>query len=242
MTIIDDLLVLLDDQEPRELERVSAALPGKTKQTLSSTLGRLVAKGWVERAPGRAKRQYRISKAGREHVTELLDQIKIRSERTWDGSWEQVVFNIPERDRKRRDELRKLLVELGYGRLHNSLWLSPWSNQSAIDGYVRETNSDRDITLLRTGPLELTMSRRIGELFEWDWESLERAYHSFVEEAQSFLKQRKRPALGARRIVYHYAKVLMTDPKLPSSLPVRAPTGHRAYELYQQVRPYCYQE
>ncbi len=169
MTIIDDLLVLLDDQQPRTLEEISRSLPMRSKQTLSSTLGRLIAKGWIERGNGRNRHQYRISKSGQERVTDLLGQIKYRSERVWNGSWEQIVFNIPERDRKRRDDLRILLVELGYGRLHNSLWLSPWSNQVAIDAYIKDSKSEQDITVIQTGALGKSLNDRIAAHFEWDW-------------------------------------------------------------------------
>src|SRR3990167_8034006 len=97
MTIIDDLLVLLDDETPRDLEAVSSAIMGRSKQTLSSTLGRLIAKGWIERMSGRGKNRYRISKDGRSQVTSLLGQIKYHTDRVWNGQWQQVIFNIPER-------------------------------------------------------------------------------------------------------------------------------------------------
>lgn len=241
MTIIDDLLVLLDDEHPRDIETMHAVIRDRSKQTLSSTLGRLMAKGWVERVSGRPRRRYRISPAGRRHVTDRLDHIKDYSNREWDGSWELVVFNIPERDRKRRDDLRKLLVELGYGRLHSSLWLSPWSNRASVQAYIEATNSETDITLVQTGQLDASMSRRIAERFEWDWQVLERAYRLFIVEAQAFLRQRTKDAYTARRIVYHYAKILQTDPKVPVSLPGRLEHVKTAIALYEKLRPYCYQ-
>ena len=242
MTIIDDLLVLLDDEESRDLESISQALPDRSKQTLSSTIGRLISKGWIERAAGRAKHQYRISRSGQSHVTQLLDQIKYRSEREWDGTWEEVVFNIPERDRKRRDELRLLLVELGFGRLHNSLWLSPWSHKAEIEQYIKETSSQNDISLIHTGVSDSATNKRIGQLFEWDWQSLDADYQIFIQEAKQFLKQKNKDSFLARQIVYHYAKVLLTDPKLPDTLPVRSKRAAEAYKLYEEIRPFCYAE
>ncbi len=242
MTIIDDLLVLLDDEAPRDLETISTVVGDRSKQTLSSTLGRLIAKGWIERVSGRGKNRYRISKAGRNHVTSLLGQIKYHTDRTWDGQWQQVVFNIPERDRKRRDELRKLLVDCGYGRLHNSLWLSPWSNRDTIEAYIRDTKSEHDITILDTGAVTKETSVRIATLFEWDWESLENDYAGFVAEAAEFMRQKAKDGYNARRIVFHYAKILATDPKFPAQLPVRTKSAKEAFDLYEKIRPYCYEE
>jgi phenylacetic acid degradation operon negative regulatory protein len=242
MTIIDDLLVLLDDELPRDLETMHDAIRDRSKQTLSSTLARLLAKGWVERVAGRGRRRYRISTFGRRRVTELLDHIKHSATREWDGSWELVVFNIPERERKRRDTLRKLLVELGYGRLHNSLWLSPWSNRTLIQPFLEKAASDADVTLVQTGRLAPALSRRIAERFEWDWEALDRAYRHFIDEARVFLRQRSKDAYTARRIVFHYSKILQTDPKLPVNLPSRVERSRDALALYDKLRPYCYQE
>ena len=240
LTIIDQLLVLLDDEQPHPLEEMTTILH-RSKQTVSSTLGRLLAKSWVERHRA-ARGQYQITDAGRTHVTKLLDQIKLRVESDWDGSWEQIIFNIPERDRKRRDDLRGLLVGLGYGRLHGWLWLSPWSHRVEIERYIIETHSEADITIVRTGALDQATSRRFGQLFEWDWQSLETAYDAVIHDATAFLAQPKKASYRARCLVYHYAKVLATDPKLPSFLPSRVTNATAAFELYQRVRPFCYQE
>lgn len=239
LTIIDRILVLLDDEQPHTLEEMTERL-GRTKQTVSSTLGRLLAKQWVGRRPGRSRGQYIITDPGRAHVTDYLDGIKLRTATAWDGSWEQVIFNIPERDRKRRDDLRLLLIELGYGRLHGTLWLSPWSHRQAVEAYLLRTRSEHNVTILRTGSLDQVTNQRIGRLFEWDWAGLERSYDDVITAAQAFLKRPAKTSFEARCVVYQYAKVLAIDPKLPASLPVRIPNAERAFELYQQVRPYCY--
>jgi len=242
MTIIDDLLVLLDDEHLHSLEEITSTLADRSKQTISSTLGRLMAKGWVERVTNRGRGQYQITVSGRNHVTSFLDQIKRLSSDGWDRSWEQVVFNIPERDRKRRDDLRSLLVGLGYGRLHGWFWLSPWSNRADLERYIAATKSEKDITILRTGPLDQVTNQRIGSLFEWDWKALITAYDQFISAAELFLKSGPKGAYEARCLVYQYAKVLMTDPKLPRELPTHVGNSTKAFDLYLRIRPYCYQD
>lgn len=240
LTIIDRILVLLDDEQPHSLEEMTTLL-GRTKQTVSSTLGRLLAKGWVGRKTGRSRGQYVITESGRSHVTSYLDGIKLRTATEWDHSWEQVIFNIPERERKRRDDLRLLLIDLGYGRLHGSLWLSPWSHRQAVERYITSTRSETNVTIINTGPLDQVTNQRIGRLFEWDWAGLEAAYQEMVVSARAFLSGSRKSSYEARCAVYQYAKVLAVDPKLPESLPSRIGNARIAYELYQQVRPYCYQ-
>src|SRR5690606_721888 len=124
MTVIDELLVLLDDGVERTLDECAILLPDRTKQTLSSTLGRLSGTGWVEtkRDRLRATNSYRITEAGSEVVTRTLQHLKIAADDQWDGTWLFVLFNIPERQRKYRDILRNRLSGIGFGRVQNSLW------------------------------------------------------------------------------------------------------------------------
>ena len=241
LTIIDEILVLLDDEQPHSLEDMKRVLTNRTKQTISSTLGRLLTKGWVDRGVGRLRGHYNINQTGRNYVTNFLDQMKVRTDNVWDGSWEQVVFTIPERDRKRRDDLRALLVEQGYGRLHGWLWLSPWSHRSTIEQYLLATKSEHDVTILLTGTLDTVTNNRLARLFEWDWQTLQKDYEKFIADAQAYLAKHKKSSYEARCIVYRYAKVLATDPKLPDTLPQHILGASQAYDLYIRVRPFCYQ-
>ena len=241
MTIIDELLVLLDDEQSRSLEMIGQALSGRSKQTLSSTLGRLISKGWVKRGAGRNRRLYQTTPAGQQYVTDHLGAIKQVTDRTWDESWEQIIYNIPERDRKRRDDLRNLLVSLGYGRIHNSLWLSPWSHAEAINEYIQDTKSQNDITRFSTGKLTAAVHARIAQLFEWDWQNLDAEYEQFIQEAKLFLLSRTKSSFEARKIVFHYAKILSTDPKMPALLTSHLRYAAEAYKQYELVRPFCYE-
>ena len=45
----------------------------------------------------------------------------------WDGKWHVVMFDVAERRRRIRDELRTLLKKAGLYRLHDSVWVYPYS-------------------------------------------------------------------------------------------------------------------
>ena len=83
MTVIDQLLVLLDDQKTRTLDECAFSIPGRTKQTLSSTLGRLTAKGWVKTERDRLRKIniYSITEEGQERVTNTLRHLRLVEER-----------------------------------------------------------------------------------------------------------------------------------------------------------------
>jgi DNA-binding transcriptional regulator PaaX len=45
--------------------------------------------------------------------------------RPWDGRWRMVLFDIPEKDKRLRDKLRRHLLARHFGYLQNSVWVSP---------------------------------------------------------------------------------------------------------------------
>lgn len=50
----------------------------------------------------------------------------------WDGKWRMVVFDIAEHKRSRRDWLRRELRHVGFVRLQNSVWITPYSCEEFI--------------------------------------------------------------------------------------------------------------
>jgi phenylacetic acid degradation operon negative regulatory protein len=45
--------------------------------------------------------------------------------RRWDGNWRMVVFDVPEKQNARREQLRRYLRRKHFGYLQNSVWITP---------------------------------------------------------------------------------------------------------------------
>lgn len=243
MTVIDELIVLLDDGAERTLDECAVLLPERTKQTLSSTLGRLSGKGWVEtkRDRLRSTNSYRITERGSTMVTKTLQHLKLASDAEWDGRWLFVLFNIPERQRKYRDILRNRLTAVGFGRVQNSLWATARDVRFELEDVLEEERIRRCVTMLRP-TLTDEDAKLLANAFEWDWEQLNTTYNEFIERADTFLKTDRRDTILAKFLVYRYAKLLQQDPKFPSALEPRAYLRSKAHARYEKVRPYCYAE
>lgn len=68
---------------------------------------------------------YGITSLGLKRLESLsLSAIKARSH-SWDGKWRIVFFDIPESSRSARDQIRRLLKELGFRQLQLSVWVHP---------------------------------------------------------------------------------------------------------------------
>ena len=56
-----------------------------------------------------------------------------RREKKWPGKWFLVFFDVPEKQRNKRDYLRKYLQDIGFYRYQQSVYLFPYECKKEID-------------------------------------------------------------------------------------------------------------
>lgn len=239
MSIIDELLIMLDGPKPIELDFIKKELTKRTLQTISSTLGRLEAKGWIKITKQENKKLYQITDAGQEEITNNLQEIKTMPKDKWDGSWQIVSFNVPEKIRFARDAFRLKLESLGFGKIQNSLWIGVWDNKKKLDKSIDDLGISKYVIYFSTGKLDEINQKKIARSFEWKWDDLNKEYREYLNQSAFFFLSKK-STYQAKKMVYWYAKILKNDPKFPNEIQPNSYLGIRAFEAYQRIRPYCY--
>src|SRR3990167_8784582 len=58
--------------------------------------------------------------------TYRLESLTIDPNQTWDGLWRVVIWDVPESQRKRRNQIRLVLKHLGFIRIQQSIWVTPF--------------------------------------------------------------------------------------------------------------------
>lgn len=110
----------------KELDR-----PAKNRrqlyQRIAQGVGRLEQIGLVTVSGEYGKRRVKITEKG----TKLLEEVEyaeyaIPEPAFWDGKWRVLIFDINERRRKVRDQLRRLLLGAGFVRIQDSVWVYPY--------------------------------------------------------------------------------------------------------------------
>lgn len=86
------------------------------RETFSVLLSRLQASGLVARSGSRRRSVWRLTRRGEEEAARRA------SADAGDGVARLVVFDIPERERAKRDAIRLELVAAGYRQLQKSVW------------------------------------------------------------------------------------------------------------------------
>lgn len=116
------------------------------KYRAKSAAGRLVAKKyavWIEKD---GKKYLRITPVGRKALA--FEQAKAalsNQKKKWDGRWRMVVFDVPERRRRIRTRLRAVMLEIGFARLQDSVWVYPYDCEDFIALLKAELKIGKDV-------------------------------------------------------------------------------------------------
>lgn len=244
MTIIDELLILLDDLEEAPSDTIPSYFEKPDLQIIYSALGRLVNKGLVIKKERRGEVSYSISLHGVETLNTALDAIKQTVVEPWDQRWHLIIFDIPESKRKLRDGFRNYLKNAGFGMLKSSVWVSPRNHSDTVRRYAKRNKIEEYVFQLETVPNESTYQLNIFVRQCWNWKELEKQYERFIaigERTLNTLKLEHQPynRFLAKKVVFQYAETVKSDPRLPEAVAPHNRLVRRAFELYTKLRPYC---
>lgn len=243
MTIIDELLILLDDLGEAPASNLPVYFPERNLQVISSSLGRLVNRGWVAKKNRRSQVVYAISTYGVNELNRTLDAIKESNQQDWDRRWRLVIFDIPESKRRLRDQLRNFLRQTGFGQLKSSVWLTPWDKSEQLKPLLKRLNLQSIVTEFTTEPMADTYQSIQLAQQSWNWLELEKRYKSFLtlvdRELLKLKDNEKNRRFLAKKLVFQFAEVVRDDPCLPASVAPNATLLRRAYDAYHKIRPYC---
>lgn len=96
-------------------------------QRISQGLARLERAGLVTVSGAYANRRVELTEKGREAVERIeFGEYVIPEPAFWDGKWRILVFDINERRRRIRNQLRRLLQGQGFIRMQDSVWVYPY--------------------------------------------------------------------------------------------------------------------
>lgn len=240
MSIIDDMLILVEDEKKIYLEDAFTKMNKFKKQTISSSLGRLSAKGLINKNAQDKKIYYKINQSGTSFIDKQLEYIKYLNIKSYPENWNMIIFNIPEKQRKHRDELRRQLVNHGFGRLHDSLWFSKFDFAKQISEILIEMQIQKNVLFIKTDKLNTNDNKNIIDRLYWDWEKIEKNYNHFCKVSENFLDSSNKERFSAKQLVYQLSKIIKSDPKIDIQYFPKNIKKNKAIMLYNKIRPYCY--
>jgi hypothetical protein len=133
---------------------------------ISQAMNRLEREGFVRMSGAREHRDIAITKKGQAMIeTIYASKYSIPEPAFWDGKWRVVMFDIRERRRKVRAQLRALLFGAGFLRLQDSVWIHPYPCDEFI-GLIRAHLKSGTGELLSFVAQALESDRKLREHFK----------------------------------------------------------------------------
>src|SRR3989344_774477 len=99
----------------------------KTKYYVKTSIGRLKNQGLIKFEERNGKNFIRLTDKGEQKLLKYqLGELAIKKPKKWDDKWRIIIFDICEYKKRIRNELRNELINLGFLRLQNSVWVYPY--------------------------------------------------------------------------------------------------------------------
>ena len=136
----------------------------------------------------------------------------------WDGYFMIVIFDIPERERRTRDQIRAKLYDLGFAMLQESVWICPYHFEEDLREFFENHALADKVFVLSAKKI---LAGKINPLVEkiWKLRELNDRYKDVINKVNIALqgegKKRKKLIYEAFKI---YLETFSTDPHLPKKL------------------------
>lgn len=220
---------------------------GVSERAVRSTISRMQRKGWLRPEHEGRHSRYTLTAKGRQIIEEGGQRIFEPRKLDWDERWFQVVYSLPENKRGLRNDLRKRLTWLGFGRLAPGTWISPHNRRADVEAMVAELGAKPYVTYFSSLQLVGGDDREIVERC-WDIRHINQQYLRFIKRWEPEFAKRclafdrgdELPAdqCFAQRfwITHEYSPFPRLDPNLPPELLPEGWLGDRAAKMFNDYR------
>ena len=133
-----------------------------TKYSANRSLSQLIERGLVNLEKTPTGTFVQLTKKG-EQALSSMDLNKIhayQSKKKWDRKWRVVIFDIKEKRRVLRDKLRRTLIEIGFIKLQNSVWVYPYDVEDLVKMLKADFKIGKDVLYMIVDQIENDTSIR----------------------------------------------------------------------------------
>jgi phenylacetic acid degradation operon negative regulatory protein len=200
-----------------------------SEQSVRSAVSRMCRAGLLKVRHSGVRSYYSLTEEGHSLLAKGTQRIFVRRNNHWDGSWNIVIYSVPEQERKARDLLRLELSWMGYGPLSNATWISPYDLTKEVEDLAERLQIKEHIQIFQAKHQEFIDPKKIVSRC-WDLGKIHQKYADFIAKYRPKLEEhRKRLQAGetiepsecfvARfNLIHEYRKLPFLDPDLPQEL------------------------
>lgn len=202
---------------------------GMSEPAVRSAVSRMCRAGLLRmRSEGR-KNYYSLTSKGHKLLSEGARRIFHRKDVPWDGTWSIVVYSVPERQRKKRDILRRELTWMGYGAAGAGTMISPYDLTCEVTELAERLKALDHIQIYHATQKGHADAKKVVSTY-WDLATIHKKYAAFIARYQPRFEEWQR-CLQAKEsvdaseyfverfaLIHEYRKLPFYDPDLPDEL------------------------
>ncbi|MDP3245303.1 MAG: hypothetical protein Q8M83_06665 [bacterium] len=142
-------------ETPYSHQRRLRGLPTYPDYRLRQEVNRFKKRGWIEEAEKQGKKFLKLTRKGKlEALHKKLRTIKQSPKNGWDGKWRLAIFDIPEKGRRERDAIRRVLKSVGFFQFQKSAYIYPYEIPGEVIAYLKDSNLIQFIRFARIDKLD----------------------------------------------------------------------------------------
>jgi phenylacetic acid degradation operon negative regulatory protein len=223
------------------LIRLMAEL-GVDEPAVRSSISRLKQRSVLEARRSDGAAGYALSGVGRDILAEGDQRIFARPRARLADGWVLAVFSVPERERRRRHELRSRLTWLGFGTVSAGVWIAPAHLAAETAEALERSGLSGYVSLFRADYLAFgEIGGQVGQW--WDLDRLQNLYQAFLDVAGPVLARWDDAVPGPAGAFADYIRALTAwrrlpflDPGLPADVLPAGWNGLRADQAFAALR------
>lgn len=133
---------------------ISKEFKGLNNKDLGRIVKRLEKQRMVNFSEENGQIKITITDKGKTRLLEYNYESMVIKKPKTDGKWRLVIFDVPEKRKRDRDAFRRKLLELGFVRLQDSVFASPYPCKDEIDFLANYLNISDFVTLATIEKIE----------------------------------------------------------------------------------------
>ena len=197
---------------------------GVNVDSIRRALDQLKSKGWI-------KRDLTVTWEGQKRLNTFVPESRKYPKR-WSGIWYLISFDIPERIAWKRNNLRTTLQRMGFGKLHESLWISPYNFLGDAQKYYKAEHLNEYVLPAISKEVGTRASKDLADRV-WKLEALNNEYAQWIEE----YKKGSTDPEEQFKLIFTYSALLRRDPFLPKPLLPTPWFGERVHGMFKKLNP-----
>ena len=127
----------------------------KNKKQFGQFINYLKKQGYIKIKNLEQEKGILLTLKGKQKVLKVKYKLNPIFKKRKDKKWIMVIFDIPEKKRKYRDDFRKFLYTLGFQKLQQSVWVSPNDAYEDLEKVIRIYSLDKFVRIFLIEEIEI---------------------------------------------------------------------------------------